>query len=96
MGNLLVVVIIFLLPGYIIYSMSRKSNYFRWKKERDDWITSALYTNFLSMYRSIFREKYGLAVEFYSKYDDPPFNTVLKRDHVFDDSTKFHDKYRRI
>jgi len=92
----LVVLIIFLIPGAIIYSISRGDNYFKLRKERDDRIISISYSNFLSAYKLLFKERYGLAVEVYSKYEDPPFNTILKKDPAYHDFAKFHDKYRRI
>jgi hypothetical protein len=95
-GICLLVLIVFLIPGYIIYSTSRTDNYFKLRKERDDRIISISYSNFLSTYSLLFKRKYGLNVEFYSKYDDPPFNRILKKDSEFSASTKFHDKYRRL
>jgi hypothetical protein len=89
----LAVILLFILPGFIIYSISKDETYFKMKKELETKIIRIAYGDFTFKYRWLFRGKYGLDVEFYSKYEDPPFNTKLKKEGTYQSSNDFHNKY---
>jgi hypothetical protein len=89
----LAVIIIFLIPGYLIYSISEGDAYFKMKKENESKLIGEEYEYFLQCYRQVFREKLGLEISFSSVFEDPPFNTRRKADKAYAGQDEFLKKY---
>jgi hypothetical protein len=51
------------------------------------------YAAFVDKYIILFKEKHQLEVTFYTQFEDPPFNTTLKKDDQYLSSKDFHNKY---
>lgn len=92
MINLLIVVL-FLTPVFLIYSISSDEAYFELKKAQEKRMVEKAYKVFTQKYSEIFHVKYDVKLEFYSKYEDPPFNTLLKKPPVCKSSNDFHERY---
>jgi len=87
------IVILFLLPVYLIYSISSDEEYFKRKKAQEKKMIEKAYKAFTQKYSEIFLSAYNIKLEFYSKYEDPPFNTILKKAPVCNSVNDFHDRY---
>jgi NADH:ubiquinone oxidoreductase subunit 5 (subunit L)/multisubunit Na+/H+ antiporter MnhA subunit len=87
------IILFFLLPGYLIYSISRDDDYFSIKRNRDRSIIQIEYQAFLEKYRQIFRQKFGYEVDFYTVYLDPPFEKNRKPKYEYKTSKDFFTKY---
>ena len=95
-GNWLIslaVVILFLLPVFLIYSISSDEEYFKRKHAQEKRMVERAYKAFTQKYAELFFSAYGLELEFYSKYEDPPFNTLLKKRPVCRSANDFHERY---
>lgn len=92
----LFIVALFLLPVYLIYSISSDEEYFKRKNTQEKKIVERAYKAFTQKYSEIFLAIYNVKVEFYSKYEDPPFNTVLKKTPVYKSVNDFHDRYTQL
>lgn len=71
-----VITILFFLPGYLIYSIPVDDVYYDKKAELEQRIVLEEYRRFVTQYRQLFKEKWGVETEFYTCFEDPPFNTV--------------------
>lgn len=89
----LVVMALFLLPVFLIYSISSDEEYFKRKHAQERKLVEKAYQAFTQKYAEIFLHSYDLQVEFYSKYEDPPFNTLLKKRPVCQSANDFHERY---
>jgi hypothetical protein len=87
------VIVLFLLPGYLIYTICKEDDYFKLKDEQDKSIIQNAYAAFVDKYVLLFKEKHQLEVTFYTPFEDAPFNTTLKKDHKYQSSKDFHNKY---
>lgn len=85
----IVVVALFLLPGFLIYSIPHSDEYFKQKKERDQTLIKTEFQLFTQRYHDIFRDRFNLSIDFYTKYDDPPFNTKLKKGPNYQSQSDF-------
>lgn len=92
----LVVVTLFLLPVFLIYSISADEEYFKRKNEQEKKMVERAYKAFTQKYAEIFLNTYGLKLEFYSKYEDPPFNTLPKKLPVSRSVNDFHERYAQV
>lgn len=86
------IISLFLLPGLIIYLISKDDEYFKLKSSQEKRMIQNAYDAFLEKYTSLFK-RYKLEISFYSKYEDPPFNTQLKIAPKSKSTTDFHNKY---
>jgi hypothetical protein len=89
----LAIVLLFLAPVFLIYSISSEEEYFKRKNAQEKKIVERAYKAFTQKYADIFLAKYGLKLEFYSKYEDPPFNTLLKKPPPCKSANDFHERY---
>lgn len=89
----MIVILIFLLPGYLIYSISKNDEYFKMKSSREKLLVENAYQAFIKKYVSIFREEYNADVSFNTVYLNPPFNTRRKSDHTYKSSKDFFSKF---
>ena len=72
---MLIVLAVFFAPVALIYSISGNSEYYKLKKNSDKKLVVNNYSRFKDYYRMLMRNKYGLNINFYEHYLDPPFNT---------------------
>lgn len=92
-GFTILVVFLYLLPGYLIFSISMDDSYYPIKEKYEKEIISREYWVFLKKYSEIFSGKFGLNVEYYSKFEDPPFNTRLKSPPLYNTGTAFFERF---
>jgi len=85
----LLIILLFLLPGYLVYSISSKNEYYLLKKAQERKLVMEAYSFFTEHYRVLFNEK----VSIFSRYEDPPFNAVRKQPPVPASMTDFLQKY---
>jgi hypothetical protein len=83
------IILLFLLPGYLIYSISSQHEYYQLKKAREKELVVISYKLFTERYKTMFHEQ----VTIFSRYEDPPFNTVRKQPPVPASMTEFLQKY---
>lgn len=88
-----VIVILFLAPVFLIYSISSDEEYFKRKNQQERKMVEKAYQAFCKKYEEIFLEKYGINLAYYSKYEDPPFNTLVKKPPVCKSANAFHERY---
>ena len=86
----LIVMAIFSIPVYLIYSISDHSNYYLLKKDRDHKLVLDEYEKFKVRYHSIFQTNYGKDIPFCELYEDPPFNKIKKPKPVYLDHNDFY------
>lgn len=89
----LIIVLLFLAPVFLIYSISSDEEYFKRKNAQEKKMVERAYKAFTQKYSEIFLAAYDLKLEFYSKYEDPPFNTLLKKPPVCKSTDDFHERY---
>lgn len=74
----LLVVVIFSVPAYLIYSISDDSKYYSEKRAGDHDLVEREYQAFKRIHNDIFKQRYGLDIQFHEAYEDAPFNWVRK------------------
>jgi hypothetical protein len=79
----LMVMFIFGLPVYLIYSISDNSKYYTEKRNHDHELVWRKYQEFKLHYSGIFQTRYRVNVEFTELYEDPPFNRVKKPEPTY-------------
>lgn len=89
----ILVVLLYLLPGYLIFSISMDDSYYPIKDEYERKIISREYGAFLKKYSEIFSSRFGVQTEFYTNYEDPPFNTRRKSPPAYSTSTTFFERF---
>lgn len=89
----LLVLCLFFLPTLLIYSISSDDIYFKMKKTYEKELILTTYQAFEERYVAFFWDKYQLRRSFYSKYEDAPFNTILKKGPFYKKATDFFTKY---
>ena len=72
------IVLLFVLPGYLIYSISSDDAYYALKKAYEKNIIVQGYNSFELQYKHIFKKDFGVAVEVFSRFEDPPFKHIRK------------------
>jgi|GEM_PF-1334809 ABC-type transport system involved in multi-copper enzyme maturation permease subunit len=72
----LLVIVIFSFPVYLIYSISDDSKYYSEKRASDRHLVLKEYRDFKKIYHDIFKQKYGLDIQFHEAFEDAPFNWV--------------------
>lgn len=87
------VVLLFLSPVFLIYSISSAEAYFLRKNAQEKRMIETSYKAFTHKYSEIFQTQYNVNLEFYSKYEDPPFNTILKKLPDCKSVNDFHERY---
>lgn len=87
------IIILFLLPGFLIYSISATDSYYKLKKEYEMSFVLEEYKVFERLYSSIFMENYGLDRVYYTKFADPPFNNSPKPNPTFQSQKNFLEQY---
>lgn len=87
------VIIIFMLPFYLIYSISHDDDYFKMKAEKDNRIIERGWESFTERYTVLFRELHRIETSFFSVYEDPPFNLKRKQPPPCNSSGDFFNNY---
>ena len=87
------IIFLFLLPGYLIYSLSEDDEYYELKRRIETALVLRQYHALVKTYSDTFASRYGLKVELYTVYDDPPFNTKRKIPPVYQSQTDFLKKF---
>lgn len=83
------IVFLFLLPGYLIYSISRQADYYMLKKAKEKQLIENAYNSFLNHYHALFNN----SIEIFSRYEDPPFNKKRKSPPAVASEEDFLNKY---
>jgi hypothetical protein len=86
-------IFLFLLPGFLIYSISSDDDYYRIKKESEEKMIFEEYHSFEIWYSNIFKDLYQLDRGYYTAFEDPPLNTKPKARPSFQSQTDFLNKY---
>lgn len=84
---------LFLLPGFLIYSISATDAYYKLKREYEISIVLEEYQAFEDLYTDIFKQSYQLDRIYYTKFLDPPFNSKPKSNPTFQTQSDFFKKY---
>lgn len=87
------IVVLFLLPAYFIYSISGDDVYYQMKKERERRLILQHFNFFVSIYKNIFLQKWNVNTDVYSVFVDPPFNTIRKAHPVGEDQALFLNRF---
>lgn len=86
-------VLLFLLPGYLIYSISATDAYYKLKKDYEVSMVLEEHKVFERLYSTIFLRMYHLDLVYYSTFLDPPFNNKPKPGPPFQTESDFFKKY---
>jgi hypothetical protein len=70
------VVVIFSIPVFLIYSISDDSKYYSEKRATDHDLVLREYLEFKRLYHEMFKQRYGLDIQFHEAFEDAPFNRV--------------------
>jgi len=84
---------LFLLPGFLIYSISATDAYYKLKREYEVSMVLEEHRAFEDLYTDIFKQTYQLDRIYYTKFLDPPFNNVPKPKPTFQSQNDFFKKY---
>ncbi|MDF2380971.1 DUF4407 domain-containing protein [Nostoc ellipsosporum NOK] len=90
----LVIIAVFLLPGFLVYTVANDSRYFESKYRKERQLVKDEYAIFLLEYKKILG-KWDAAISHYSVYIDPPFNTQRKKQPGYGAQEAFFEKYLR-
>jgi hypothetical protein len=86
------VIFIFSLPVYLIYSISDNSKYYTEKRKYDHDLVLHKYGEFKRRYTLLFKERYNKDVQFAELYEDPPFNKIKKPLPIYLKSAELTEK----
>lgn len=89
----LVVIILYILPGFLIYSLSHSNDYHKLKDEYEKRFIRRDYNRFAQLYAEIFLKKYGTVTSVYSIFEDPPFNSLRKKEQEYQPASEFYKKF---
>ncbi|MFT3701689.1 MAG: DUF4407 domain-containing protein [Agriterribacter sp.] len=89
----LAVMVIFFLPGYLIYSIASDDAYYRLRSERDRELITEQYVFAREWYSGILQESCGVQTTLYNVYTDPPFNSQLPLAVTYEAEQKFIEKF---
>ncbi|MBO9592520.1 MAG: DUF4407 domain-containing protein [Niabella sp.] len=85
----LIIVTLFMLPALLIYTISGEHHYYRQKKALERKLISDAYHAFTMHYKKLWDQ----SVTIFSRYIDPPFNTIRKKPPVSGNTNDFIQKY---
>ncbi|MEI9910467.1 MAG: hypothetical protein WDO71_12855 [Bacteroidota bacterium] len=86
-------IILFLFPGYLIYSISNNDTYYKLKHDWERKMISEEYSAFSKQYTKIFKESFNLDRTSYTVFVDPPFNEKRKEQPSFQTQSDFLKKF---
>lgn len=70
----LIVIILFLLPGLLFFIISSEDKYFELKREMEKSLIDSEFKKFKLFYSQVFNAVLNEPKEYYSAYEDPPYN----------------------
>jgi hypothetical protein len=74
-----VIIAIFGIPVFLIYSISSNNRYYLLKKSKEFTLVNNHYNHFKNKYSKVFSSKFSITgITFYESYLDAPFNTIKK------------------
>lgn len=88
-----VTIILFLVPGFLIYSISNNDTYYKLKHDWERKLISEEYNAFCKWYTEIFKENFNLNRTCFSIFEDPPFNEKRKVQPSFQTQSDFLKKF---
>jgi ABC-type multidrug transport system fused ATPase/permease subunit len=89
----LLVMCLFLLPGYLIYSLPADDPYLAAKRAQERSNIEREFKNFLSEYHRIFSTRGFAQIRYSTPFADAPFNTIRKAQRTYASNNSFLDKY---
>lgn len=87
------IIALFLLPGFMIYSISTNDNYYKLKQDWEKRLILEEYAAFCNWYTDIFKKNFSLDRSCYSAFEDPPFNQKRKAQPPFKSQSDFIKKF---
>lgn len=88
-----IVILLFLIPGSLIYSISTNDIYYKLKQDWERRLISEEHIAFCKWYTAIFKDKFNLDRTCYSVFEDPPFNERRKAQPSFQIQSDFIKKF---
>ncbi|MCD2424823.1 DUF4407 domain-containing protein [Niabella pedocola] len=85
----IIIVLLFILPGLLIYVISGDHHYYQQKKAFERKLVTDAYQAFTMHYKKL----WDRSVTIFSRYIDPPFNTIRKKPPVAGNTNDFVQKY---
>ena len=82
------IITIFFIPIWLKQSLHKNSTYKEESKNREQSLIVGEYQTFKKVYTEIFKNKFGVTLEYSESYQDPPFNTLRKVDSTVYHSTE--------
>lgn len=89
----LAVMCLFLLPGYLVYSLPGNDPYLVAKGGKERACIEREFDRFLQEYHRVFSARGLTHVKYSTPFADPPFNTIRKQQKTYADNNSFLDKY---
>ena len=87
---------LFLLPGFLIYSISATDAYYKFKREYEVSLVLEEHQAFEKIYADIFKQSFQLDRVYYTKYLDPPFNNMPRPKPTFQSQNDFFKKFTNV
>jgi len=87
------IIFLFLIPGFLIYSISTNDTYYKLKHDWERRLISEEHSAFCKWYTEIFKENFNLDRTCYSVFEDPPFNEIRKAQPSFQSQSDFTKKF---
>ena len=87
------VTILFLLPGFLIYSIPGDDTYFKLKRDKENKLIIQEYKLFKYRYRHFFHAYHKIDIVPYTNFEDPPLNTRRKPKPLFNSQDAFLNRY---
>lgn len=87
------IVLLFLTPFVLIYTISPDDSYYRFKRMYESRIILEEYRAFHGKYSLLFHRKFHLDIDHYSDFDDPPFNKSRKAKNHYQPQDDFFKIY---
>ncbi|MCF3110252.1 DUF4407 domain-containing protein [Niabella sp. CC-SYL272] len=85
----IIIVALFMLPALLIYAISGEDHYYQQKKALERKLITDAYHAFTEHYKKLWQH----SVTIFSRYIDPPFNTIRRKPPVSGNTNDFIQKY---
>lgn len=89
----LAIILLFLIPGLLIYSISTNDTYYKIKQDWEKRLIYEKYSAFCKWYTDIFKNNFNIDRSCYSIFEDPPFNEKRKSQPSFQTQDIFIKKF---
>jgi hypothetical protein len=91
-----VMIIFFVLPGWLIWRSAHQSGYILAKHANDKRLAEQLYEDFSRSYISLFSSRYNARISIFSRFTDSPFNTIKKSLEPAATEEQFWEDYKLL